>query len=134
MKRIVIKGYICPLCGEGVRLIRPSSLVRCSCGALALYGQPENPTVGCAVDCELETVSTIAIAPDDYDPAPATGGKLVLDKRAGKIYGMPNEFIELTMPLLAFAKEAKWTERRLLEACHALIRYDKLLGKSLDTI
>lgn len=133
MKRIVTIGYLCPRCGEGIRLTRPSSLARCGCGALALYGQPENPTVGCAIDCELEKVSIITTAPDDYQPVKPTGGKLVLNKRAGKIYGMPTEFIELTLPLLTFAKEAKWTERRLLEACHALIKYDQLLGKSLDS-
>jgi hypothetical protein len=86
------------------------------------------------VDDPLEEIATIAIVEDSYVPPPSTGGKLILDQKAGKVYGMPKEFIELTMPLLAFAKEAKWTERRLLEACHALIRYDKLLGKSLDNL
>ena len=133
MKRIVIKGYTCPACHESLRVMQPGVYVRCSCGNLAMYGNPQDPVVVCNCHvAKLSTVDTIAVVTDNYAP-PTTykGGIIFANPKRGKMVGMTATQMDLVMPLLVFSKAMAWDAAKLLKALDAFEEYDKLISGDL---
>jgi hypothetical protein len=133
MKRIVIKGYTCPACQQSVRVAVPGTYVRCSCGNLAVYGNPQDPVIVCNLDArQLDTIDTIAVVPDNYRcPENCRGGVVLADPKKGKMVGIGPAQMDLILPLLAFSHAMRWDSHRLFKAFEAFEEYDALISGSL---
>ena len=133
MKGLAIKKYTCPNCSDGVKLLKPDTYVRCRCGTLAMFGNPEDPAVVCAVVTSKLEVSTVIVpAPDDYKYRSVNkGGVVFANPKRGKMVGMTPAQMDLIMPLLAFAKIMTWDSRKLMQALDAFAEYDELIKQDL---
>lgn len=129
MKGVVIKSYTCPCCGDGVRLVRAGTYVRCSCGTVGLFGYPEDPGVVCSALVKgLQCTPVIVSMPDDYkSPKVRAGGIIYANPRRGKMTGVTAAQMDLIMPLLAFMKMMSWDSSKLLEALKAFEDYDAMI-------
>jgi hypothetical protein len=94
----------------------------------ALMGDPENPVIICNGNKEPETMESIIPVDDNYKRPKVQGGLIVVNQKAGGIFGVSQQVLDLVMPLLGAAKSFGWTEKQLLEACKSLIDYDKMIG------
>ena len=128
MKRIVSKGVICPHCSTGIRLTRLGAYITCLCRMTALMGDPEDPVVICNGDKKVEVMDNIIPVDDNYKRPKVCGGLIVVNKKAGGVFGVSQDVLDKVMPLLAAGKTLGWTEKQLREACKALLAYDKLIG------
>jgi hypothetical protein len=133
MKGKVIKQYACPHCGAGVKLIRPDTYVRCPCGTIAMFGNPEDPAVVCNYPIGSLTCTHVIVPfPDDYKyVSKGKGGVIYANPKRGKMVGVTQEQMDLIMPMAVFAKYMGWDSAKLLKACDACIEYDAVLASDL---